>query len=86
MLDDRTDVLFNEFEFPIAYKLPTKYAQEDGMAATKKTAPRAATPKTIEPEEMHFRAVADILANEHEEVTWGKMMLSPGIRSQGRQK
>lgn len=55
------------------------------MAATKKSASktatsRTATPKAIEPEEMHFRAVADALAHKHPEITWGKMMSSPGIR------
>ena len=50
------------------------------MAATKSSASKEATPKIIEPEEMHFRAVADALANQHAEVTWGKMMSSPGIR------
>lgn len=50
------------------------------MAATKRTASKEAEPKTIEPEEMHFRAVADALAIKHEDVTWGKMMSSPGIR------
>jgi hypothetical protein len=44
----------------------------------------AKTPKAkstaVDPEEMHFRTVADALANHYENVTWGKMMSSPGVR------
>jgi hypothetical protein len=36
--------------------------------------------KVIESEEVHFRSIAESLANGHSDVTWGKMMSSPGIR------
>ena len=37
-------------------------------------------PKAVETEELFFRSIAEALANENSDVTWGKMMSSPGIR------
>jgi hypothetical protein len=36
--------------------------------------------KIMDSEEVAFRSIAEAMTNEHSDVTWGKMMSSPGIR------
>ncbi len=47
---------------------------------TKKQGKSKANNKTVESEETFFRGIAEAIANEHTDVTWGKMMSSPGIK------
>ena len=57
------------------------YAAATGKSTkTKPRPPKKNEPKAIEPEEMHFRAIAETLTAEQSAVTWGKMMSSPGIK------
>lgn len=49
-----------------------------------KSTKRKQTRKVVQQEELFFHTLAEALACEYENVSWGKMMSSPGVRYQDK--